>query len=394
MPFTLTMPKLSPTMNDGMIVRWHKKEGDFVEAGDLLVEISTDKATIEYNALDPGYLRKIVAEEGKVIPVNEPLAIFTRVQNESIEAYKPEGVTPPAPPREKEEAKPTAPPQRAKDMHPSRLIASPLARHIAKEEGIDLEKIKGSGPRGRIMSRDLAGIKEEEKAPISAEKEEALTPLRRIIAERMAYSKATIPHFYLLQEVQVDSLVELKEESKKSGDNFTINDFILKACGVALSCHPDINVGFNTDQNKLIRFSSVDIACAVTIPGGLITPVITNADKKPLAEISSEIKALALRAKEGKLKKEEYEGGSFTVSNLGMFGVTVFQAIINPPQGAILSIGSITDRAVVKAGVVTPAKVIMLGLSCDHRAIDGAEGARFLATLKGYLENPVTFLAR
>jgi pyruvate dehydrogenase E2 component (dihydrolipoamide acetyltransferase) len=391
MPFTLTMPKLSPTMNDGMIVRWHKKEGDFVEAGDLLLEISTDKATIEYNALDPGFLRKIVAEEGKVIVVNEPLAIFTRSIEESIEAYAPQKATLVGATPQKKEEKPLPSPQKPMEVPHARPPASPLARHIAKEEGLDLGKIKGTGPRGRIMSRDLAGQKAKE-APSG--KEEVLTPLRRVIAERMAYSKATIPHFYLLQEVQVDSLVQLKEESKKTGDNFTINDFILKACAIALSCHPDMNVGFDTDKNMLIRFGSIDIACAVTIPGGLITPIIKNADKKSLADISSEVKALALRAKEGKLAPEEYQGGSFTVSNLGMFGVTIFQAIINPPQGAILSIGSITERPVVKAGAVAAAKVIMLGLSCDHRAIDGAEGARFLATMKGYLENPVSFLAR
>lgn len=430
MPFTLTMPKLSPTMEEGTIVKWRKKEGEFAKVGDTLIEVATDKATVEHSALDEGWLRKILIKEGEVAAVNQPIAIFTEKKEESIEGYQPEGEIPklvkPEPAIIKEEApKETLPTPKAAGAlqlpafvpEPplakysfsgpqgeivGRIPASPLAKKIAKERGIDLTTVKGSGPHGRIMSRDLDlaqpatvvtfGRRETPTIPPGTFEEIPLSSMRKIIAQRLQESKTFIPHFYCTQEILADKMVSLRLELSTAGLKVSFNDFIMRAAALALREHPNVNSGFNSVNNSLIRFKTIDIAVAVSIDAGLITPIVRHADYKNLGQISQEVKLLATRAREGKLSREEYVGGSFTVSNLGMFGISEFVAIINPLQAAILAIGGIEDKAVVKDGQIIPGKTMKLTLSADHRVLDGADGAKFLKTLQKYLENPSLLL--
>ena len=424
MPFTVTMPKLSPTMEEGTIAKWHKKEGDKVEAGDLLVEVATDKATIEYNALDEGYLRKILVNEGKSAVVNQPIAIFTEKANESVEGYIPEGVKPVAAtpktevkPSAKEEAKPPAQPATSPMQQPSfvpeaplesyqfpfptgggRIAASPLAKKLAKEKGLDISSVKGSGPKGRVTSRDLDLAQPDQAvnfnrrempaiAPGTFE-EVALSPMRKVIAQRLQQAKSFIPHIYVRQTIDAEPLWTAREQLKNGNVKVTFNDFVIRACALSLREHGQINSGFDSQTQSIILFKTVDISVAVTVEGGLITPIIRHADFKNLGEISTEIKELASRAKLGKLQPEEYKGGSFTISNMGMFGVTDFAAIINPPQSCILAIGGIEECPRVKNGVVVAGKQMSLVLSADHRVVDGAEAAKFIKTVQKYLENP------
>ncbi|MBA3721706.1 MAG: pyruvate dehydrogenase complex dihydrolipoamide acetyltransferase [Parachlamydiaceae bacterium] len=431
MPFTLTMPKLSPTMESGSIVKWHKKVGDSVEAGDVLMEVATDKATVEHQAIDSGWLRQILIPEGGEGVVNQPIAIFTEEKNESIEGYKPEGEAAKTEPKEEvtpeDEAasKPTVTPAKKAGAiqqpsfvpeppleHyefefptgtvPKRVLASPLAKKIAKDKGLDLTTVKGTGPNQRVMSRDLekaqtAGIinygqREMPKEGPGTYDEITLTPMRKIIGQRLQESKSFIPHFYVRQEVHADALVDTREQLKIGGIKVSINDLIVRACALALRRHPEINCGFNSVNQTIIQFKTIDIAIAVSIDQGLITPIVRHADFKSLGELSIEIKGLAQRAREGKLEAHEYKGGSFTVSNLGMFGVTDFQAIINPPQAAIIAISGIQDIPVIRNGAVVPGKILNLNLSVDHRVIDGVAAALFLKTMKEYLENPSLLL--
>lgn len=402
MPFTINMPKLSPTMTEGTIHSWHKKPGDRVEAGDVLLEISTDKATVEHASLDEGYLRAILCGDGSKADVNAPLAIMTETESESIEGFTPTSLKQ-APETNQEMPKQEVAKQavQAHANTPSssttkseRIIASPLAKKLAREQGLDLSNISGSGPRGRIMSRDLAPASTSFNAqPVAThDTEEALTPMRKVIAKRLQESKATIPHFYVRQELNVTKLVAMRQELKDLNCPYTVNDFILKATAVALTKHPEMNVGFNEATQKMIRFAAVDLCVAVTIAGGLITPIIKNAGKKSLKVISEEAKALALKARDGKLQPQEYIGGSFTVSNLGMYGITEMTPIINPPQGAILGVGAASDAVFVENGAVAVGKKLVITLSCDHRIIDGSVGAAFLKTLKTLLETPALFL--
>lgn len=434
MPFTLTMPKLSPTMEAGTIVKWHKKVGDFVKANELLFEVATDKATVEYNAIDSGYLKKIIVEAGKDAVVNQAVAVFTEKKEESIEGYTPEGITPEAAPvaasvaQDKEEAQASAPPKAPSPksgamQQPAfvpepplaqydfgskgvtkqgRLLASPLAKKMAKDKGIDLMTVKGTGPNHRIMSRDidlgqpeaLVAFGSQEKptlAPGSFE-EEALTPMRKIIGQRLQESKTFIPHFYTTQDVRADALSATREQLKKVGIKVSINDLIVRATALALRQHQEINSGFHSVNNTLIRFSTIDIAVAVSVNGGLITPILRHADYKNLGEISAEVKTLVSKARSNQLEKHEYVGGSFTISNLGMYGITEFAAIINPPQAAILAVAGIEEKAVVEEGKIVVGKVMRLTLSADHRVIDGAAAAEFLKTLQKYLENPAVLL--
>ena len=443
MPFTLTMPKLSPTMEEGTIAKWHKKEGDHIEAGDVIMEVATDKATVEFNAIDSGWLRKILVNDSKEAYVNQAIAIMTEEKNESIEGYKPEGLdveamktgkaapeakeAGPAKPSAKEgikaeEAKPAAKAaaglaqpafvpepvlEEYKFEQPTkaigkRVLASPLARKIAKEKKLDLTTVKGTGPNGRVMSRDLElaqplgtvtfGHREEpEFAPGSFE-EEALTPMRKVIAQRLQEAKTFIPHFYVTQTVNAEPLVEIREQLRHVDVKVTYNDIVVRACALALKQHPNVNSGFNSVNNAIIRFKTIDIAIAVSVSAGLITPIIRHADFKNLGEISVEIRALAKRAKDGKLEPQEYKGGSFTVSNLGMYGVTEFQAIINPPQAAILAVSGIMNVPVVRNGGVVPGKIMNITLSVDHRVIDGVAAAEFLKTVQKFLENPAALL--
>lgn len=405
MPFTVTMPKLSPTMTEGLVAKWHKKVGDKVESGDILLEISTDKATVEHAALDEGYLRKIITQDGQKAEVNAPLAIFTEKADESIEGYSVDApkaeVKAPVPKAAEPVKKPTpatpAPlPKPVVQEAPARVMASPLAKKLAKDQGLDLGSVQGTGPSGRIMSRDLASAQPAttHAAPSAlTHREESLSIMRQVIAQRLQESKQTIPHFYVRQELDAGPIVALREDLKKLERNYTINDFIIKATAVALKMHPEVNSGFDAARNVVIRYGRVDLSVAVTISGGLITPILFDASKKSISQLSIEMKSLAQKAREGKLTPPEFMGGSFTISNLGMFGITEMAAIINPPQGAILGIGAVSDAPMVKNGAVVAGKKLVLTLSCDHRIIDGAEAAQFMKTLKQLLENPVLFLS-
>jgi len=425
MPFTLTMPKLSPTMEEGTIAKWRKKEGDFVKVGEVVFEIATDKATVEHAVLDPGYLRKIIVKEGESAVVNQPVGIFTEKKDETIEGYKPEGAAPkeaaPAAPKKAEAPAPTpaaptsglaqptfAPEPPLKNYEfppaaaPSHIPASPLAKKIAKEKGIDLSTVKGSGPGHRVVSSDLDlgqpdlpvtfGRHERPKVAPGTFEEEKMSPMRKVIAQRLQAAKTFIPHFYVTMEVRAEKLLDARAQLKSLGHRISVNDFVVRACALALREHPEVNSGFNSADQTLIRFKTVDISVAVALPDGLITPIVRHADFKNLGEISTEIKVLAQKAKDGKLQKEEYVGGSFTVSNLGMYGVSDFVGIINPPQAALIAIGAIEDRAVVEDHLIVPGKVMRLTLSGDHRVIDGAIGAQFLQTVKKFLENPTSLL--
>ena len=429
MPFTLTMPKLSPTMEGGTIVKWHKKEGDQVTSGALLFEVATDKATVEHEALDGGFLRKILVPEGGEALVNQAVAIFTESKDESIEGYQVEEVAKKeeapqeeAPPEgEKKEASPpksaaTGMTQVNFPIEPpledytfefdtemkDRLAASPLAKKLAKEKGIDLTSIKGSGPDGRVMSRDLdrgepdlpanfsVGQKPTEKP--GSYTEESMTPMRKAIGLKLQASKTFVPHFYVQQDIDVKPMITLRSQLKEGGIKVTFNDFVMRGVALALREHPNVNCGFDAAESKIIHFKTIDIAVAVSIPEGLITPIVRHVDYKNLGQISAEVKHLATLAKEGKLQIEQYRGGSFTLSNLGMFGIHDFQAIINPPQVSILSVGGIRDCPVVKNGAVVPGKRMMISLSSDHRVIDGADAAKFIVTVQKYLENPPILL--
>lgn len=428
MPFTLTMPKLSPTMEEGTLVKWRKKEGEFVKAGETLFEVATDKATVEHNALDAGFLRKILVNEGSVAYVNQALAVFTEKKEESIEGYLPEGELREAPvkvealPTEKPST--TAPAVKATPLSqavfvpepalttyhfpgpegavPERIVATPLARKLAQEKGIDLSTVKGTGPGGRIAADDLSlgqpntavtfGRRANPTTMPGSYEEETLSPMRKVIATRLQDSKMYIPHFYVGQQVHVDALVALRHELSSAGLKVSFNDFVVRATALALREHPAVNSGFNSVNNTIVRFKTVDIAIAVSVPAGLITPIVRHADYKNVGQLSQEIKQLATRAKEGSLSREEYVGGSFTISNLGMYGISEFIAIINPPQAAILSVGGIEDRPIIKGGHVAPGKTMHITLSADHRVIDGADASKFIKTIQKYLEAPSLLL--
>lgn len=431
MPTTLTMPKLSPTMEGGTLVKWHKKEGAFVKSGMVLFEVATDKATVEYEALDGGFLRQILVKEGEEALVNQPVAVFTETADESLEGYQPEGQPlPSSEKKEEERAETPGAPAPAEEKKPASLattlatmafepeppleeyafeseasghgFASPLAKKLAQEKGLDLTTVKGSGPHGRVMSRDLDLAQKDAIASFGSRKTpqeapgsyaaEKLSPMRKAIAERLQASKMSIPHFYVQHDVSVESMIALRAQLKEHGVKVTFNDFIVRAAALALREHPEVNSGFHAAKQEILRFKTVDVAVAVSVPSGLITPIIRHADYKNLGQLSVEIKQLSLLAKEGKLQPHQYRGGSFTTSNLGMFGIRDFQAVINPPQAAILAIGGIRECPVVDQGAVTVGKTMTLSLSSDHRVVDGADAARFLVTMQKLLEAPAILL--
>lgn len=426
MPFTITMPKLSPTMEEGMIVKWHKKVGDRVAAGDVLIDVATDKATVEYNALDDGFLRQILVPNGGSAVVNQAIAVMTETAQESIEGYQPEGIRPEVFQKKEEEKAPVAATVRPLSSAPSmqqpsfapeapleryafafpaegeRIKASPLARKLAKEKGLDLATVKGTGPGGRVTSQDLDlaqpdrpvnfGPREIPTTVPGSFEEIPLTPMRKAVGLRLQQSKMFVPHFYVSQEIDAEPLVEMKEQLKEGNIKVTFNDFVIRAAALALREHPKVNSGFHAETQSIILFKTIDISVGVTVDGGLITPIIRHADYKDLGEISTEVKELASRAKLGKLKPEEYKGGSFTISNLGMFGISHFTAVINPPQAAILAVAGIEDCLRLKGGQVVIGKKMMLNLSADHRVIDGADAAHFIKTVQKYLENPALLI--
>lgn len=394
MQFKLTMPKLSPTMESGTLTTWHKKIGDKVNADELLFEVATDKATVEYNALDAGYLRAIIVQEGSEANVNELVAIFTETADEpftaegeskTAEAPKSEAV-----PQKAVEKKETSQDKPSVVPFGERLKASPLAKKLAATDKIDLTTIKGTGPGGRIVSQDLkqkASSQSTSKVALQAG-EEPLSPIRKVIASRLQEAKATIPHFYVTQEIDIEPLVEFREQLSHFEHKVSFNDLMIKAAAIALKAQPNINSGFNPKSNSIIRYGSVDISVAVQVESGLITPIIKNADEKSIEVISQEMRGLVKKAKEGKLQPAEFQGGSFTISNLGMFGVTSFSAIINPPQAAIIAVGGIIDKPVIKHGQICLGKTMNITISVDHRVIDGVAAALFIKELQRILENP------
>jgi pyruvate dehydrogenase E2 component (dihydrolipoamide acetyltransferase) len=414
MPIEILMPALSPTMTEGNLVKWHKKEGETVKAGDVIAEIETDKATMEVEAVDEGSLGKIIVPEGtEGVKVNQLIGLLLEEGEKAsaLETVKTETLPKP----EKKEDSPLPSPETKTELkviphqtvvpQDSRMFATPLARRIAEKESLNLESITGSGPRGRIIKADVEqaltqGGMSRSSPPSAllsgyepAYKVMPTSNIRKIIAKRLVEAKQTIPHFYLTVECEIDALLKAREQINKRAEGaykLSVNDFVIKACGVALTRVPSANASWIEDQ--IYQYTSADVSVAVAIEGGLITPVIRQAETKGLIEISHEMKALALRAREGKLKPEEFQGGTFSLSNLGMYGVKEFSAIINPPQGCILAVGMGEERPIVKKGVLTVATLMTCTLSVDHRVVDGAVGAQFLKVFKELIENPVMMI--
>ncbi|WP_142846986.1 pyruvate dehydrogenase complex dihydrolipoamide acetyltransferase [Telmatospirillum sp. J64-1] len=431
MPIEILMPALSPTMSEGKLAKWHKKEGDQVSSGDVIAEIETDKATMEFEAVDEGVIGKILVPEGtEGVAVNELIALLLE-EGEDASALEGAGKAKAAPaPAEAGSSQPAAseaavsaqaaapqPAARSGGHGGARIFASPLARRIAKEAGLDLAALKGSGPHGRIVKADVEKAKAEgtaKAAPAAAAAPQAAKPaapapapvpefgpkfhevphsgMRKTIARRLSESKRDVPHFYLTIDCNLDALMALRKDLNGRSDAYklSVNDFIIRASALALRKVPAANVSWTDTAMRV--YEEVDISVAVATPAGLITPVIKNADQKGLAAISNEIKSLAARAREGKLKPEEYQGGGFTISNLGMYGINNFAAIINPPQACILAVGAGEQRPIVKDGALAIATMMTATLSVDHRAVDGAVGAEYLAALKQLIEDPLTML--
>ncbi len=467
MPINILMPALSPTMEKGNLAKWLKKEGDKVAPGDVIAEIETDKATMEVEAVDEGVLAKIVVPEGTAdVPVNDLIAVLA-AEGEDVKAAasaagKGAAAAAPAPKPQTEQqrapdqsggetgAKPTATPSPQAPSpaqaapHPARsapagrteaaprtngggrIFASPLARRLAKEAGIDIARVQGSGPHGRVIARDIAAAKEGKglapkpaapgapgPAPIAAPSDDKIRALfapdsfdvvphdnmRKIIAQRLQQAKQTIPHFYLTVDCDIGKLTAAREEINaaapknkdgKPGFKLSVNDFVIKALALALQRVPEANVTWT--ETAMLKHKASDVAVAVAIPGGLITPVVRHAETKSLSAISNEMKDLAARARARKLKPEEYQGGSTAVSNLGMYGIKDFAAVINPPHATILAVGAGEERAVVRNGKIEAATLMTVTLSTDHRAVDGALGAELMAAFKRLIENPVMMI--
>ena len=439
MPTSVLMPALSPTMEEGTLAKWHVKKGDTVNSGDVIAEIETDKATMEVEAVDEGTVGEILVAEGtEGVAVNRPIAVLLLEgeSEEDLQGYDPSKGASAAP--QKTESEPAAAPAKAEKPAPEkapaplakdtggkappapttsggeRIFASPLARRIASQRGIDLKNLKGSGPHGRIVRADVEGAKPGAAALPTAGvamapmqgvdarafyeegsyEEVPLDGMRKTIARRLTQSMQEIPHFYLTVDCRLDELLrvrkELNSELADSGLKLSVNDFLIRAAALALKKVPEANVSFAGDA--LLKHKHADIGIAVALDGGLITPILRAAETKGLAQIATEAKELAARARDRKLKPSEFEGGSFSISNLGMFGIKHFTAVINPPQAAILAVGAGEERTVVMDGKIEVATVMTVTLSCDHRAIDGALGARFLDAFKGFVEFPARML--
>jgi pyruvate dehydrogenase E2 component (dihydrolipoamide acetyltransferase) len=443
MPTNILMPALSPTMEKGNLARWLKKEGDKIKSGDVIAEIETDKATMEYEAVDDGTLAKIVVPEGtQDVAVNAVIAVLAN-EGEDIKtaASVPKAAAPPAtmkpapaPAPKSADARPApaaapsaprapSPPASAEPSRgTNRIFSSPLARRLAKESNIDLNRVQGSGPHGRVIARDIEAAKSGKglRAPAGAPAGGAtITPamsdaqvlslyeegsydlvphdgMRRTIAQRLTASVQTIPHFYETMDCDIGRLMAAREEinaaapKDKDGQpayKLSVNDFVIKALALALQRVPDANVSWT--EAGMIKHKHSDIGVAVALPGGLITPIVRNAESKSLSAISNEMRDLAARARARKLKPHEYQGGTSSVSNLGMYGIKDFTAVINPPQSTILAVGAGEERAVVRSGKIEAATIMSVTLSCDHRAVDGALGAELIRAFKTLIENPV-----
>ncbi|WP_421935565.1 pyruvate dehydrogenase complex dihydrolipoamide acetyltransferase [Phenylobacterium sp.] len=435
MPIDVLMPALSPTMEEGTLAKWHVKKGDSVRSGDVIAEIETDKATMEVEAVDEGVVEDILVAEGtEGVKVNTPIA---RLGGEGEATPAPKAEAPKAAepakapePAKAEAAKPApapvaAAPAPAKAADGGRIFASPLARRLAEQKGIDLAGVAGSGPHGRIVKADIdkAQPGTAKPAPAAAPAAPTAAPaaaaaprehksleqmgiapgsydlipldgMRKTVARRMTDSFRDVPHFPLTIDIEIDELLAARTKIngllEKSGVKVSVNDFVMKACAVALMKVPEANASYSPEG--IAMHHHADIAMAVAIPGGLITPIIRKAETKGLAQIATEAKDLAARARDKKLKPEEFQGGTFSVSNLGMFGIKSFASIINEPQGCIMSVGAGEKRPVVKGDQIVIANVMSVTLTCDHRVVDGAVGARFLAAFKEMLEEPLRMI--
>jgi len=457
MPIPVEMPKMSDTMEEGVLVAWLAEEGQQVSSGDVIAQVETDKATMDLEVYDDGVLLKRVVAEGASVPIGALIAVLGKAGEDPasvLSEYGGDGASTPAPApaagdADKEEgetkaeaapaapaasgdgasaaaapAAPEAPAVEARADDGGRVKASPLARRMAQEQGLDLGSVSGSGPEGRIVRRDVeaaaggASAKQEAKteAPKPAEAPRAtprpaaapavagddytstpISQMRRTIARRLAQSKFTAPHFYLTVEVDMERAVAVREQlntlsEAQGGARISYNDLVTKSCAVALRAHPAVNSSYLEEEGEIRRHHGVHVAIAVAVDEGLLTPVIRDADRKGLAEIAQETRALAERARAKKLEPSDWEGSTFTTSNLGMFGIQEFTAIINPPNACILAIGAMRDVPVVKDGAVVPGKRMTVTLSCDHRVVDGATGAAFLADVKRLIEEPVGML--
>ena len=434
MALEIFMPALSPTMEEGTLAKWLVAEGDRVQSGDLLAEIETDKATMEFEAVDEGVIGKLLVAEGTAnVKVNSAIAILLEEGDAADATASPAQSTAAAAPlaMEASTAKAPAPtaassaaPAAAKSNDGTRIFASPLARRIAADQGLDLAKITGSGPKGRIIKADVSDApatasvhaaatmapapvaSATASSPVSAASVEALYQgrsyktlsldgMRRVIADRLSEAKQTIPHFYLRRDIQLDTLLKLRSEMNAGlearGVRLSVNDFIIKACAMALQRVPAANAVWAGDH--VLQMEASDISVAVAIEGGLFTPVLLDADSKSLSKLAVEMKDLAARARSRKLAPHEYQGGSFSISNLGMMGIDNFDAVINPPQGAILAVGAGKKRPIVGAdGTLSVATVMSVTMSVDHRVIDGALGAELLNAIVNNLEHPLSML--
>lgn len=427
----LDMPKLSPTMEEGQISVWHKKVGDSIAVDDLLAEVETDKATMEYRSFDKGTLLAILKPAGSMVRLGEPVAIvgnpgedISNVQPGAAPAKAAPAPAPTpapapvaAPPAAVAPQAPPAPPPPAPTpaAEPGRVKASPYVRKQARERGLELNGVTGSGPGGRIVARDLdtlakpapAHVSATAPAPVVTAPGELASPevrplsmMRKAIARRLVESKQTVPHFYLTIDIDAGALVALREQmnadlaasAEKGTDppKISVNDLLVKACAIALRRVPECNAQYSPEAILVHR--RVDISVAVAVPDGLVTPVVRDADKKNVAGIAAEIRDLAGRARSKKLRPEEMANGTFSISNLGMYGIDEFSAVINPPEGAILAVGQVRNEPVVKGDQVVPGKKMAMTLSCDHRVIDGAVGATFLRALRSLLEHPTQIL--
>jgi pyruvate dehydrogenase E2 component (dihydrolipoamide acetyltransferase) len=413
MAVPVQMPKLSDTMQEGVILQWRKREGEAVSVGDILAEVETDKANMELEAFEEGVLLKILVHEGQRVPVGFPIAIIGEA-GEDVSAVLAElGLGAAQPVERPRPAEPSrAPEAPAEPGETERIKASPLARRLAQEAGVPLSTIRGTGPGGRITKRDVeaalsaATVRKEEAPevqPVPAVETTEAVPearyqeiepslMRQAVARRMTMSKALVPHFYLTVEVDMDKVVELRESIKEMAEDvkITYNDILIKAVAVTLRRHPWMNASYVDGKIRLHR--QVDIGVAVALDDGLITPVIRGCDGKSLGQIAREVQEMTERARLRKLKPEEYTGATFTISNLGMYGIDEFSAIINPPEAAILAVGAISKKAVVKGDQLGIGYRARLTLSCDHRVVDGATAARFLMDLKKALENPLALM--
>ena len=411
MAIDILMPALSPTMETGTLAKWNVAVGDAVRSGDVIAEIETDKATMEVEAVDDGILASIMVAEGSEgIAVGTPIGrLAENGESPDDVAAAPASTAPVAPepvavPVEESTQPTPAPAPAALSSAPAnRIFASPLARRIAADRGVDLASLSGSGPHSRILRRDVEAAAETAPAAVRSAVDQVVVPgastlepnsqMRRIIASRLQESKQTAPHFYLTVDCEIDALLaarRLMNDQAPEGVKISVNDLVIRAAAMALIKVPKANASWEGENTRL--FTHADIAMAVAVNGGLVTPVIWAAEKKGLAEIASVSRDLATRARNGKLAPDEFTGGSFTISNLGMYGVREFAAVINPPQGAILAVGAGEQRPVVKDGQLAVATVMTVTLSADHRVVDGAVGAEWLQAFKGYFEAPVTML--